>query len=343
MTVTAEVASSDTTAPNITGFRDTPGTVNQDQNVKIYANVSDRSPLTNVSVTVHHPDTGSNATEPPAAMTRTGNGRYRYTFNNTNETGHYTFDLDAWDLSGNTDSATSTSFNVTGNYTVIPASGHGQYHKGEDADLNITVKDVNGNIVDDVNVTLTLDRDGSNTTLLPYNTTKEASYRIKSSDSPGASADPSSLPRKYTIHANVSDGQNTGRNTSQFNVTRLFVRDESVLFATPQQGDNIDPGATFTVELDINYRRSGTPVTDAVAWVRCNTCPSDFKILTHNGGGNYSATFTAPSDDDSALLRAFADDGLGNRESQADQAAPAISVDITTEDGGSGGGGGGQT
>ncbi|MFB6265543.1 MAG: hypothetical protein ABEI07_00485, partial [Candidatus Nanohaloarchaea archaeon] len=239
----------------------------------------------------------------------------------------------------------SESFNVTEDYTVTVNTAHDIYRKAEKVGFDVEVEDATGDPVEDYNLTLVLDKHGSNVTLVKDNRTDSGSYTLKKSDPPTASASASNLPFEYTVHANVSKNGNTGRDIRNFNVTRLVQRDLNTLFQNPQQGDTVAPGSQFNLTLDVNYPR-GNPVTGAVVYARCNTCPSDFKFLEHQGNGIYSENFTAPTDSDSALIRAFVDDGSGNSESQADQAAPAISVDVTTATndtttGGGGGGGGG--
>ncbi|MDY6776809.1 MAG: hypothetical protein SVQ76_01750, partial [Candidatus Nanohaloarchaea archaeon] len=345
-TVTAEVDSADNTAPSITGYNETPDLANKNQGIVIEANASDLSVLKNVTVTVQHPESGSNYTETPEKMEQVDRGSYRYVFTNTSEAGHYTYTLETWDIAGNYQRNVSKSFNVTGDYTVEVNTSYSIYRKGEDVSFDVVVEDANGDSVEDFNTTLILDRSGTNTTLLTNNRTGTASYSIERSDPPSASLLASQLPLSYTVHVNVSKNGNMGSDVYDFNVTRLIDRDLNTLFQNPQQGDAVEPGSTFNVTLDVNYPR-GDPVTGAVVYARCNTCPSDFKFLEHQGNGIYSENFTAPTDSDSALIRAFVDDGSGNSESQADQAAPAISIDVTTATndtgtaGGGGGGGGG--
>lgn len=339
-TVTVDVVAEDTEDPEIGAFDESPDEVNRGQNVTITADASDNSLLANMTIVIQHPVDGSNYTESPETMTRTGRGEYGYTFTNTTEEGHYTYNITAWDIAGNSHRVRSTSFDVFAAYNVSVAADRSIFKKNDRGSFTIDVTDVNGDPVEEYNATVVLEKDDTNTTLVSSDHRDSIAYRFKTSDPPSPTS--STVPAPYRLYVNVSDDENVGSGVYSFNVTRIL----DIGFITPQQGDVVTPGEDFTFETEITGPND--ELVEGLFYARCEQCPSDFRFLGSAGGGVFTTTFTAPTDQDSALIRVFASDLEGNSESQETgtlSAAPAITVDVgndtSTGGGGTGGGGGG--
>ncbi len=339
-TMTVDVVAEDTEKPDIGTFDESPDELNRGQNVTLTAEATDNSLLRNLTVVIQHPVNGSNYTETPEAMMRSARGKYRYTFTNTTEKGHYTYNITAWDIAGNHHTVRSTSFDVFAAYNVNVTSERSIFKKNDRGTFSIAVTDVNGNTIQDYNATIVLEKDGSNTTLVSNDHRDSLTYRFKTSDPPSPTA--STVPAPYQLYVNVSDDQNVGAGVYAFNVTRLL----EVGFITPQQGDVVAPGAEFNFRTEIVGPND--ELVEGLFYARCEQCPSEFRFLDSAGDGVFTTNFTAPTDEDSALIRVFASDLEGNSESQESgtlSAAPAITIDVgnDTATGGTGtqGGGGG--
>lgn len=326
-TVTVNVTGEESDAPNITDHGTDRDTVNVGQNVTIGATVDEPSLLHNVTVQVHHPEEKSGAATAFREMEQTGTGEFAYLFSGTNESGHYTYNVTAEDVDGNTHSIRSESFAVDDTYNVTVSTDHDIYRKGERPEMEVTVEDVQGNPVDTFNTTMELDKVEETEELLTDAEEDTAAYRIRESDMPHEDDDQDDVPATYVVHANVSDGGNTGSTNYTFDVTRLL----GVEFTELPEGNQVSPGATFDVEIRITGAR-GEPVS-AVTVVHCFLCEEEgSQFMTPVGDGRYQETFTAPEGEDAIDIQAFTFDGLGNSESQEGPTGPFVSLDVGEDD-----------
>ncbi|MDY6771317.1 MAG: hypothetical protein SV186_05200, partial [Candidatus Nanohaloarchaea archaeon] len=338
--INVTVVGEDAQAPNITSYDESPSEVNKNQPVTITATVEENSIVKNLTLVVQHPVNGSNYTEAPVAMEQVDRGTYRYRFTNTSETGHYTYRIRAWDIALNNDTIHSNSFDVKEQFSVNVTSARQLFKKADTGSFDITVRDVNGDVIDGYNTTIVMDKAGTNVTMFDDGFKDLFKYTFKRSDPPSPVA--SEVPKQYTLYVNVSKAGNIGRTAYTFNVTRLL----DVSFLSPEQGDTVAPGSEF--RLRVNITGPNGEVVEGIMYARCEQCPSQYKFLNFAGGGVFVQNFTAPQDDDSALIRVFASDLQGNTESQDSgplSAAPAITINVGNESGtggtGAGGGGGG--
>ncbi|MCJ7450735.1 MAG: hypothetical protein MUP58_03265 [Candidatus Nanohaloarchaeota archaeon QJJ-9] len=341
-TYQVNVTSSDSTEPKITGYRDYPKLVNKHQTVWIEANITDNSIIENATVTVKHPENQSNHTEDPEKMEHVSQDLYRYKFTNTTEIGHYTYEIETWDVSDNKDSVVSHSFNVSENYTVEMELDKNTFVKKDRAEFDLQVEDAKGDPVEGYNLTLVLDKNGTNSTLLPNNQTSGYEYTIKTSDPPSETS--TNLPLTYKAHANVSKDGNTGQTIKEFQVTRLLEHK----LVSPE--GPLSSGEEFEVVVDWKGP-TGEPIsTNSIVYTICNGCPSDYKYMDLQEPGRYSQTFrVSQNTEDLVSLRLYAIDGYGNSESQdvggPDGKPPIEPISVGEKDNNTasetGGGGGG--
>jgi hypothetical protein len=211
-------------------------------NLTIYANVSDALAVSGVYANLSYPSdaiiinlsmTGDN--------TSAGWNLWNYTFNNSeyplNTTGNYTVNIIANNSNGIENvSSYFLTFYVTNNYTLNLTSNYTVYMRGE----NVTIQalDINNFTVDNASWVVNVTKINETYNFTPSLTT--FNYTIL----------PSDLEGNYSIIANASKDNNTGNNTWNFTVSRLFnIIDVSVTSLNPS------PSSLINVQAHLNNSR----------------------------------------------------------------------------------------
>ncbi len=278
------VVQTDTVPPAINAVNATYGKVNLFDTYEVTANVTDNTLVDNVSVEIAYPDGGrQNIT-----MAQTGVSEYSLAFSNTSETGNYSYRIIAFDTSGNSNNSTWTNFTAYNNYTVVVIPEHDKYNKGENISIAVQVLDANGRNISTFNLTVILDRGGSNTTLASDQTGR-AYYVIDSGDNPVSGDTPST----YAVYAIVNRSGNIGSNQSSVSVYKVLV----TKFVSLADGAYSDVGSVVPLGITVTNER-GETVTDARVSVACTSCSNQFATLVYDSDRGYyynPAAFVAPS------------------------------------------------
>ncbi len=226
-------------------------------NLTVYANITDNlTYVASANVTINYP----NGTVANATMTQNTSGSDIWYFvfyeNDTgpaiNQTGAYNISITAFDVSGNSNQSSNSTFTAYSNYTVHMADYYQDvlYNRGEN--LTLHVLDVNNLTVLDVNWTVVnITKFGQNETNLTSpsgNTSTFFIYAINTSDPVG----------NWTLFANVSKNGNTGNRTFYFNVSSILYP----YFTSPAGGSsfsrNVDINDIETITVKVNYSRNIT-------------------------------------------------------------------------------------
>jgi hypothetical protein len=228
--------------PNVTNFwfsYSGKGTnkTNLFTSLTIHANVSDDVRLDTVIANITYPDNTS------FNVTMIGNTTggvwqiWNYTFGGSNlqlnQTGNYTVRIIAKDLGGQTKasgidkgSPENQTFYVNDTYTLVLTSVFNLYNRGENVTLK--AKDVNDNFEENLNWIVNLSKPGNETQVITQATTYV--YQILPEDPEG----------NYTIFAIASKNGNSGNSTWEFNVSRNFTLNVSVIPSLPSKGSPLN-------------------------------------------------------------------------------------------------------
>lgn len=255
-------------------------------NFTVYANVTDNlTRITSATATITYPDYNVSS----QSMTQYSGDIWNFTFfeddtgTALNQTGNYTVNVTAYDISGNVNYSSNKNFTVYDNYTLSMTDYYGDvtYNKGEN--LTLSALEVNSLTVENVNWTIVnitkFNQAETNLTNESGNISTYFIYSINASDPVG----------NWTLRVNISKNNNTGNRTFYFNVSReLNINLAEAYTPNPREvlGGN--------VKIYVNNTRDGRfPYTVDVNL----TCGGDTYILSKSGEiySNSSISCNAPN------------------------------------------------
>ncbi len=329
-TILINVTQEDPIPPNITGIVNSVNKSNLFEIVDIYVNATDNSVIDNVTVEITYP---GGEKENLTAMHISSN-TYKLRFSNTNETGNFSYSVFVFDVSGNSNSSVNVgNFTVYDTYNVTVYTPYSIYNKGENVSIPIVVKNVNNQNISGFNITLIVDRAGTNVTVVDNQVVSTGYFFIQSSYPPI-----DDNPVTYYVYVNVSKNGNTGENQTQFNVSKLLDPE----FVTPKTGNYFSPGSDVPVNVRITNER-GEIVTNAKVIAYCGECENEYSIIDYNTSTQTykdDSAFEAPTSDFAIFI--YSIDFYKN-----DQGSPPPGILLTTQSTSttqqSGGGGTGGT
>ncbi len=255
-------------------------------NFTVYANITDNlTRVTSAVATITYPDYNVSS----QSMTQYSGDIWNFTFfeddtgTALNQTGNYTVNVTAYDISGNVNYSVNKNLTVYDNYTVnmTDYSENVIYNRGENLTLsalevnNLTVYNMNWTTV---NITK-FNQAETNLTNESGNISTYFIYSINASDPVG----------NWTLRVNISKNNNTGNRTFHFNVTNLLNINLAEAY-TPGPYDVLGGNVKIYVN---NTRDGGFPYTVDVNL----TCGVDTYILNKSGEiySNSSITCRAPN------------------------------------------------
>lgn len=334
---TVTVVTADTTDPTVPSVAPVFDKINLGQQLRFYATVSDNSIIREAVLQVN----ATNVTAQNVTLSAVGTNNVSGTFTPTTA-GNYTYRVFVEDIAGNVGVSANGTFEAVEDYTVTIGSDAAQYRKDSLIEVDLNVTDVNGRRVTGFNSTVIMDRNGTLVTLLPDNRTDDTEYVVRPEDPPTAIGVDKA---EYTFDANVSKAGNTGEATLSVPVYQIL----NMSFLEPDNGEFIPAGTEFDVIVRVRSIQ-GDPV-DALSYVVCEACTTNFRYLEENSSGVYyqAKAFVSPDGFPVLPIRAYADDFQGNTQPMIDppnsdpRSAVQVSVNTvsTSQSSPSGGGGGG--
>jgi len=303
-TVVVNVLEEDTLAPFVSIINQTSDAFNLFEPNTIKINAIDNTVIDNVTIEMTYPS----GVKENLTATQIDPTEYSLIFSNINETGNYSFRAIAFDVSGNSNSTEQFNFTSFNNYTVIVKTNHPIYNKRENISIDVQVLNVNNKTVKDFNLTLILDRGGSNITLVNNQMASQGSYVIDVLDNPTSG----NAPSVYTIYASVNKNGNFGNNQTSVNVSRIF----RITFSFPTDGTFFDVGDIVPMDVQV-YNSRGEVVTNARVIAQCSQCERQFNILNFDPNRSYfnPAAFVAPATENKKFsIFIYASDAFGNSQ-----------------------------
>ena len=325
LSIPVSVVSSDNEAPTIIESSKNYDTVNILEPVRINVLFNDNTFIKEAVLHVVFPNSSQ---QENISMTPTDTNVLGAVFRNTTTEGNYSYTITLKD-SGNNTASISGNFSVTSLYNIIANTDYNLYNKGETINVTIGVNNVNSEAVSNYNLTLILDKAGTNETLINDSRTTYATYTIKASDPPSGD-----IPAKYTIYASVHKDNNTGEAQKTINVSKIL----NTVFIFPQEMQAFNVGEDVPIRVNITNAR-GAAVSKASVLARCISCKNaggeEFLQLKFNSSSGlyYSNSFVAPKTSTNKFTIAlYAMDSFKNY--QGDPATPPFVV-VSTQTGSS--------
>ncbi len=286
--ININVIPNDTIPPEINKFT-YYNTTNLNEINKFVINTTEtETAIKNVSVEVTWP---SNITKNISA-TLNPNNLYEINFNGTNETGVYKLKVHSCDLADNCNTTTTERFNVTNEYETVTLT-YNPYNKGDKINFNVSVKDVRNLSVEGFNLTLILNKDVKNVTLVNNTITNFGSYRIEPKDNPEADKEKADSTN-YTIYVNVEKNGNEGEYNESFVVSEEIPTE--IIY--PETG-YYPPNTGVDMNVSVVDMHSEV-VKGAAVTAFCPHCTKDYARLTFDSETETykgSSIFTAPNED----------------------------------------------
>ncbi len=283
------VIKNDSTSPKINKFN-YYNTTNLNEINKFLINTTENeTAIKNVSVEVTWPD---NTTKNNISATLNPNNLYKINFNGTNKTGVYKLKVRSCNLANNCTNTTIERFNVTDKYETVTLT-YNPYNKGDKINFNVSVKDVRNLPVEGFNLTLVLNKDVENVTLVNNTITNFGSYQIEPEDEPGADKT-SAASTDYIIYVNVKKNGNEGEYDESFVVSEEIPTE--IIY--PETG-YYPPDTGVDMNISVVDMHSEI-VEGAAVTAFCPKCTKDYARLTFDPEtGRYkgSSIFTAPDED----------------------------------------------
>ena len=285
--INVTVIENDTESPVIHNITDYP-LLNLYETQIISINATDNNAIKNVTIEIIYPNNFSEN----LSASFTAEGLYKLDFNNTNETGNFSYNVFVYDLADNPANSTEQKFEVSDMFSSIIVT-HNPYNKGNTVDFEVNVTNVQGKPVYRFNLTLILDKDGENTTLVNNTITNSGSYQIDVKDEPESNKEAENNAT-YTIYSIVEKNGNIGNSTDNFIVSEEIP----TKIISPESQDYFPPSTNIPIEVEVKDKHgnlvSGAAVT---AW-----CPAsnEYKRLEWNSSrGTYytEAALKSPSQD----------------------------------------------
>ncbi len=324
------VIASDSQRPQINSVSKAYSTLNLYETNTISANVTDNSIINSVTVQVTHPSGGRQ--NHSASQIR--NSLYSLDFTNANETGNFSFIVFASDMSGNINSSSAGSFNVTDVYTVNVSTPYSSYNKGENVSINVIVRNANNENVTGFNLSIILDRSAANATVANGSVQGSAYYRIEATDKPDADSGSSAT---YVVYANASRSGNRGVATAAFGVYKSLTTQ----IISPIANEFVSSGQQINMRVRVLNIRS-EPVADASVIVQCQTnkCNNQFALLSKESDGIYSNNQSLSAADASGSFSIFASGTDSFKNSGTDFVVPTTQQSSSSGSSGASVGGG---
>jgi len=285
--VSIQVVGEDNQNPNITSLNLSEEELNLNEGLSVESYVKDNSLLKNVTLQVTYRENGEKQVY-SEVMERTDGERYVLPFKDTVSTGEYNATVKAWDVAGNKD-VMNSSFNVTDEYSVEVETDQQVYVKEEDIGLDFTVRDANGERVENYNISAKMER-GDVNDMIESVDSGAASYEIDSDYRPLITRDPSRLPMNYRAFVEVNSTGNEGSKVKNIPVTRIL--DVSI-----NHKEFVAPGEEFKVVTEWTEPLNDPVSGDLNPYILCTRCDSDYKSLIEDPDrGLYIQNLTAPEE-----------------------------------------------
>ena len=289
-TINVFVIDEDSEAPIIHNFGNLYSNINLFEPNLIWINATDNKTIIgDVLIEIKYP---SNLTRNLTAI-KDGN-LFKYYFK-ANETGTYYYRVFAIDVAGNIVNSSYSNFTAFDKYQVIVSTEYDKYNRGNRVLINVSVKNINNQSINNYNLTIILDKAGTNYTILNNTIANSVTYYISEEDPVPREA----LPDKYKIYkiyAEVSKNNNFGNGSVEFKVYKLVYVD--ILY--PPEGMYFSPGSKVNLEVEITNIR-GEKYTQDIASViaYCQDCIEYYIPLQWNETTEryISNSFTAPQKD----------------------------------------------
>ncbi len=286
--INISVIQNDNTPPEINKFNYYNKTNLNNINKFVINTTENETAIKNVSVEVTWP---YNTTKNNISATLNPNNLYEINFNGTTENGTYEFKIYSCNLAGKCTNTTTEEFNVTNKYETVTLT-YNPYNKGDKIDFNVSVKDVRNLSVEGFNLTLILNKDGENVTLVNNTITNFGSYQIEPEDEPGADKT-SAASTDYIIYVNVKKNGNKGEYDESFVVSEEIPTE--IIY--PETG-YYPPNTGVDMNVSVVDMHSEV-VEGAAVTAYCPKCTKDYARLTFDSEtGRYkgSSIFTAPNE-----------------------------------------------
>ncbi len=324
------VIAGDTQKPQINSVSKAYSTLNLYETNTISANVTDNSIINSVTVQVTHPS----GVKQNHSATQVRNNIYSLDFTNANETGNFSLIVFASDISGNINSSSGGSFNVTDEYAVTVLTPYISYNKGENVSVNVIVKNANNENVTGFNLSLILDKAEANATLADGSVQGSAYYRIEATDKPDAESGSNAT---YVVYANASKNGNRGAATSAFGVYKSLTTQ----IITPAANEFVSTAQPLNMRVRVLNVRS-EPVADASVIVQCQTskCNNQFALLSKESDGIYTNNQSLSAADASGPFSIFASGIDSFKNSGTDFVVPTTQQSSSSGSSGASAGGG---
>jgi len=206
---------------------------------------------------------------------RTKKDFYELIFNNTTQTGNYSYRIFVIDIANNTNQTEPANFSVIDEFASVYVT-HSPYNKGDEIIFQVTVFDVRGLPVKDFNLTLILERNVTGNYTVVNGTADSGRYRISITDAPPSDRD-KAVRVTYTVYATVEKNKNKGTYKGTFEVSEELP----TIIEYPLDNQYFQPGSPVPIEVSVRNER-GEIVNTASVTAYCPRCSWQYKKIEWN-------------------------------------------------------------